>query len=200
MLVPFISTTPFPVAVFGWDWFTPAPKMQTPPELRAGGCMTVDLWAPMTIAYIYAFLIHAHPAFLAPYDLVRWAIRNSTAFTAFLMDFFGHDGGNQLPLWVYGHEPWSPRDASALCAIILTALFSLRALYNFGGKSWIGGEPSPLSSAEKEKMDRALGLDSAGMFTEKALLITSRRESDHWKVKWCSAASKSLDARQEIQE
>jgi hypothetical protein len=162
MLVPFISTTPFPMAIFGWDWFTASPKMQTPPELRAGGWKTVDFWAPVTIAYIYAFLIHAHPAFLAPYDLVRWAIRNSTAFTACLMDTFGSDNGKQLPLWVYGHEPWSPRDATALCAIILTVLFGLRAIYNFGGKPWIGGAASPLSSAEKEKMDRSLGVESTG--------------------------------------
>jgi hypothetical protein len=130
--------------------------------------MTVDFWAPMTIAYLYAFLIKAHPAFLAPYDLMRVAIRHSPAFTALLIKYTGGDE-SKLPAWVYGHESWAPRDATALCAIVLTVFFGLRAIYNFGGKSLSGGVPSPVSTAEKTKMRQALGLKASG--TRQVLML-----------------------------
>lgn len=90
--------------------------------------MMVDVWAPPMIATIYATLIRAHSTFDIPYQALRVAVLR-----------------RPMLVWAVGYESfktrfpsspqaWSPLEARAICAIILTVLFACRALYNFGGE------------------------------------------------------------------
>ena len=58
LLVPFISAVPFAAIVFtGLNFFAAEPKWSTPIELRPGGWMIMDVWAPVVIPAVFLSLI-----------------------------------------------------------------------------------------------------------------------------------------------
>ncbi|KAJ9127810.1 hypothetical protein QFC24_000093 [Naganishia onofrii] len=128
VLAAFINTVPFASLAFACHMFDKDWSFGTPGELRPGGWMMVDVWAPPVIATIYATLIRAHSTFDIPYQALRVAVLR-----------------RPMLVWAVGYETfktrfpsspqaWSPLEARAICAIILTVLFACRALYNFGGE------------------------------------------------------------------
>ncbi|KAF8655805.1 hypothetical protein AX16_002890 [Volvariella volvacea WC 439] len=91
--------------------------VQTPPELRAYGWTTADLWCAPAATALYSLLTHAQP-FWAELHLV-------------IVQILGGATG------VKGIEPVDPEVARALCALLLSGLFFGRTVKNFGGLSLI---------------------------------------------------------------
>lgn len=58
ILVPFILAVPFASLIFSaTSFFCPKPHLSTPMELRPGGWMMVDAWAPVVIPALFLTLI-----------------------------------------------------------------------------------------------------------------------------------------------
>lgn len=58
ILVPFILAVPFASLIFSaTSFFCPQPYLSTPMELRPGGWMMVDAWAPVVIPALFLTLI-----------------------------------------------------------------------------------------------------------------------------------------------
>ncbi|KAF5349509.1 hypothetical protein D9756_009028 [Leucocoprinus leucothites] len=85
--------------------------VQTPPELRAYGWTTVDLWCAPAITGLYAFMTHAQPF---------WADLH-----ALLVEMLGGANAGKAI------EPVDPETARVVCAMILSGLFSSRTVVNF---------------------------------------------------------------------
>ena len=132
VLSAWIMTAPFASATFAFGLLEKEWKFTTPPELKPGGWLAVDFWAPIVIASLYGALTHAHPVFLLPFNLLTSVLPGSgTTIAARSMPF----------------TAWSSLDARAFCAIVLTALFACRSIYNFGG-----APPVPALEAERSKL------------------------------------------------
>ncbi|KAJ3570121.1 hypothetical protein NP233_g4612 [Leucocoprinus birnbaumii] len=85
--------------------------VQTPPELRAYGWTTTDLWCAPAITGLYAFMTHAQPF---------WADLH-----ALLVQMLGGAAAGKAV------EPVDPEVARAICAMILSGLFTTRTVVNF---------------------------------------------------------------------
>ncbi|KAF5344226.1 hypothetical protein D9756_011255 [Leucocoprinus leucothites] len=85
--------------------------VQTPPELRAYGWTTVDLWCAPAITGLYAFMTHAQPFWADLHALLVEMLGGATAGKAI--------------------EPVDPETARIICAMILSGLFSSRTVVNF---------------------------------------------------------------------
>lgn len=132
VLSAWIMTAPFASATFAFGLLEKEWKFTTPPELKPGGWLAVDFWAPIVIASLYGALTHAHPVFLLPFNLLSSVLPGSgTTIAARSMPF----------------TAWSSLDARAFCAIVLTALFACRSIYNFGG-----APPVPALETERSKL------------------------------------------------
>lgn len=58
LLTPFILAVPFPSVIFtGVNWFAASPHLTTPLELRPGGWLMVDFWAPVVVPALFLYLI-----------------------------------------------------------------------------------------------------------------------------------------------
>ncbi|WVQ83305.1 hypothetical protein IAT38_005444 [Cryptococcus sp. DSM 104549] len=58
VLVPFILAVPFASIIFSaTSFFSPKPKLDTPVELKPGGWMMVDAWAPVVVPAVFLSLI-----------------------------------------------------------------------------------------------------------------------------------------------
>ncbi|KAL0947576.1 hypothetical protein HGRIS_013664 [Hohenbuehelia grisea] len=103
--------------------------LRTPPELQAYGWMTTDLWcAPLTTG-LYALLTHAQPFWTDMHTLLV-ELLGSAAGTLTTLDAAG---GKRIVA-----EPLDPATARALCALVLSGLFTTRTVKNFKGEalSW----------------------------------------------------------------
>ena len=83
--------------------------VQTPPELRAYGWSTVDLWCAPAMTGLYALMTHAQPF---------WADLH-----AVLDKILGGAASGQAI---------DPEVARVICAVVLSGLFASRAVVNFG--------------------------------------------------------------------
>ncbi|KAH9483609.1 hypothetical protein JR316_0003079 [Psilocybe cubensis] len=87
-------------------------SVQTPPELKAYGWTTADLWCAPVVTGLYALLTHAQP---------YWAELHSI--------LSGVLGSTSLGEPV---KPLDPETARAVCALLLSGLFFGRTTKNFG--------------------------------------------------------------------
>lgn len=87
-------------------------SVQTPPELKAYGWTTADLWCAPVVTGLYALLTHAQP---------YWAELHSI--------LSGVLGSTSLGEPV---KPLDPETARAVCALLLSGLFFGRTAKNFG--------------------------------------------------------------------
>jgi hypothetical protein len=128
VLAAFINTVPFASLAFACHMFDKEWSFGTPGELQPEGWKMLDFWAPPVIATIYATLVRAHPVFDVPYQTLRLALMRRPSFIRVVgFDMFKE----MFPILPTPHDPL---EARAICAVILTVFFALRALYNFGGE------------------------------------------------------------------
>ncbi|KAI0792553.1 hypothetical protein C8Q75DRAFT_792143 [Abortiporus biennis] len=85
--------------------------LTTPTELLPYGWTTTDLWCAPLITGLYAFLTHAQPFWGNAHGVINTLL-----------------GGGEA-------KPIDPEVARAACAVILSILFSTRAVRNFGSAS-----------------------------------------------------------------
>ncbi|KDQ33972.1 hypothetical protein PLEOSDRAFT_1091707 [Pleurotus ostreatus PC15] len=88
-------------------------SLRTPPELQAYGWTTMDLWCAPTITGLYALLTHAQPF---------WAEVHTV-----LMQLLGGSVDSKQA------EPLDPETARALCAMVLSVMFTSRTVNNSFG-------------------------------------------------------------------
>lgn len=94
-----------------FSFLEPTPlTLTTPAQLQPYGWTTTDLWSAPMITGLYALLTHAQPF---------WAELHIVISTVL--------GGVSDKV-----EPLDPESARALCALILTGIFSTRTAKNFG--------------------------------------------------------------------
>jgi hypothetical protein len=131
---PKIASNPYLMILAGWLIVVPSGALtfslglfdnewsfNCPAELKPGGWKAVDVWVPGLIGWIYGALTKAHPVFTQPLDQLTSLI------------------GLQSQISAKSVVPnWQKDEAKALCAVILTGLFAMRAIYNMGGgKEWL---------------------------------------------------------------
>lgn len=138
----------------------------TPPELLPYGWTSTDLWIAPLVTGLYATLTHAQPFF--------------AHLHALLFSFFSPFG--LAPLSFQYAKPGSPdtegvvvpleaADARAVCVIVLSALFGLRAVRTFGSgiakpplTGLVTDVPMPvLSASEGEELEKELAARVAGV-------------------------------------
>jgi hypothetical protein len=136
----------------------------TPPELLPYGWTATDLWVAPLVTALYATLTHAQPFF--------------THLHAVLFSFFSPLGLAQLlfPTTMLGAEDvvvaLDTNDARAVCVLVLSTLFSLRALRAFSSQvvkpehpraALVTSVPMPaLSASEGKKLEMELAARVAG--------------------------------------
>jgi hypothetical protein len=139
----------------------------TPPELLPYGWTATDLWIAPLVTGLYATLTHAQPFF--------------AHLHALLFSFFSPFG--LAPLSFQYATPGSPdpegvvipleaADARAVCVLVLSALFGLRAVRTFGSGLAKSGSPltglvtdAPmpvLAAIEGEELEKELAARVAG--------------------------------------
>ena len=139
----------------------------TPPELLPYGWTATDLWIAPLVTALYATLTHAQPFF--------------AHLHALLFSFFSPFG--LAPLSFQYATPGSPdsegvvvplqaADARAVCVLVLSALFGLRAVRTFGSgitkpgpplTGMVTNVPMPvLSASEGEELEKELAARVAG--------------------------------------
>jgi len=139
----------------------------TPPELLPYGWASTDLWVAPFVTGLYATLTHAQPffanlhallfSFFSPFGLAQLSSQNGTP-------------GNSNPEGVV--IPLDANDARAVCALVLSALFGLRAQRAFGSGLTTPGPPITrlgtdvpmpvLTDAEGEILEKELAARVAG--------------------------------------
>ncbi|KAI0081450.1 hypothetical protein K474DRAFT_1587777 [Panus rudis PR-1116 ss-1] len=95
--------------------------LTTPTEFLPYGWTTTDLWCAPLITGLYALLTHAQPF---------WADAHTT--------LFGWLQGQGVDALTKQVAPVDPEVARAICAVVLAAMFSTRAVKNFGAGAGIG--------------------------------------------------------------
>jgi hypothetical protein len=151
--------------------------LTTPPELLPYGWTATDLWIAPLVTGLYATLTHAQPFFVHLHAL--------------LFSFFSPLGLAPLSSKSNGSEgtvvPLDVNDARAVCVLVLSALFSLRAVRSFGlgtarpepvRAAFVTSAPmSTLSTSEGEQLEKELAARVAGAGREGHTRIpTSSRE------------------------
>lgn len=126
LLSAWIMVVPSASAAFAFGLFEKEWHLSTPAEMKPDGWKAVDFWAPPVIAWLYGALTHAHPVFLLPYTMMSTVLPEFGADTSKLSSSID---GQTFALF----HPWDKLDARAFCAVVLTVLFALRAIYNSGG-------------------------------------------------------------------
>jgi len=165
LLTAFIAANAGPFLVNTFSLLRPtAMIVTTPPELLPYGWTSTDLWVAPLVTALYATLTHAQPFF--------------THLHALLFSFFSPLGLAQLsyPATTLGAEgvvvPLDANDARAVCAVVLSMLFSLRAVRAFSSEiakpeppraALVTSVPMPvLSTSEGEKLEKELAARVAG--------------------------------------
>jgi hypothetical protein len=136
----------------------------TPPELLPYGWTATDLWVAPLVTALYATLTHAQPFFAQLHRL--------------LFSFFSPLGLAQLsfPATTIGAEgvvvPLDANNARAVCVLVLSTLFSLRAVRAFNSHvakpehrraSLVTTVPMPvISTSESKMLEKELAARVAG--------------------------------------
>ncbi|KAF9009500.1 hypothetical protein BDQ17DRAFT_1397792 [Cyathus striatus] len=89
-------------------------SVQTPPELQAYGWTTADIWCAPAITGLYALLTHAQPFWTDVHSILVELLSGSMA-----------EKGAPV-------EAVDAETARAICALVLSALFTGRTVKNFG--------------------------------------------------------------------
>ena len=130
--------------------------LTTPPELLPYGWTATDLWIAPLATGLYATLTHAQPFFVHLHAL--------------LFSFFSPLG--LAPLSPKGSViegavvPLDTNDARAVCVLVLSALFSLRAVRSFGLGT---AQPEPVRAASVTSVPMSMISTSEGEQLEKEL-------------------------------
>ncbi len=141
----------------------------TPPELLPYGWTTTDLWIAPLVTGLYATLTHAQPffahlhallfSFFSPFGLAPLSFQYATP-------------GSPDPQGVV--VPLEAADARAVCVLVLTALFGLRAARTYGSEIAMPPTPVPppglvanvpmpvLTASEGEELEKELAARVAG--------------------------------------
>ena len=175
----------------------------TPPELLPHGWTATDLWVAPLVTALYATLTHAQPFFAHLHTL--------------LFSFFSPLGLAQLsyPTTTLGAEgvvvPLDANDARAVCVVVLSVLFSLRAVRAFGSETakpepsraaLVTSVPIPvLSRSEGEKLEKELAarVAGAGKGGYTGMTPSPSRESSHepistrWLLNMSSESKKKME-------
>ncbi|KAI0279825.1 hypothetical protein BGY98DRAFT_1095902 [Russula aff. rugulosa BPL654] len=168
LLTAFIVANAGPFFVNIFSLLQPTPMaVITPPELLPYGWTATDLWVAPLVTGLYATLTHAQPFF--------------AHLHALLFSFFSPFG--LAPLSFQYATPGSPdpegvvipleaADARAVCVLVLSALFGLRAVRTFGSgiaksepplTGLVKNVPMPvLSASEGEVLEKELAARVAG--------------------------------------
>lgn len=139
----------------------------TPPELLPYGWTATDLWLAPLVTGLYATLTHAQPffahlhallfSFFSPFGLAPLSSQYTTA-------------GKPIPDGMV--VPLEAADARAVCVLVLSALFGLRAVRAFGFGAAKPGPPLTglvthvprpvLTSSEGKELEKELAARVAG--------------------------------------
>ncbi|KAH9063794.1 hypothetical protein EDB83DRAFT_2383149 [Lactarius deliciosus] len=160
LLTTFVAANAGPFIVNVLSLLRPTPMtLTTPPELLPYGWTATDLWIAPLATGLYATLTHAQPFF--------------ANLHALLFSFFSPLGLAPLSSNVEGAVvPLDANDARAACVLVLSALFSLRAVRSFGvgtpqpepvRAAYVTSAPvSNLSTSEGEHLEKELAARVAG--------------------------------------
>ncbi|KAF6764663.1 hypothetical protein DFP72DRAFT_839726 [Ephemerocybe angulata] len=120
-----------------FSFLNPTPlSVQTPPELKAYGWTTTDLWCAPAGTALYALLTHAQPFWTDLHTLIYEALLGSGATQV----------QGEKPT---GVQPVDPETARAIVAVLLSGLFVGKTAKNFG--LW----PQPVVKAAKKVKAKA---------------------------------------------
>jgi hypothetical protein len=168
LLTAFIAANAGPFFVNLFSLLQPTPMATvTPPELLPYGWTATDLWIAPLVTGLYATLTHAQPffahlhallfSFFSPFGLAPLSFQYATP-------------GNPDPEGVV--VPLEAADARAVCVLVLSALFGLRAVRAFGSgiakpgpplKGLVTDVPMPvLTASEGEELEKELAARVAG--------------------------------------
>ncbi|KAI9446760.1 hypothetical protein H4582DRAFT_1804919 [Lactarius indigo] len=112
LLTAFVAANAGPFVVNVLSLLRPTPMtLTTPPELLPYGWTATDLWIAPLVTGLYATLTHAQPFFAYLHALLFSFFSPSRACSAFVRRLY---------------------NARAACVLVLSALFSLRAVRSFG--------------------------------------------------------------------
>ncbi|KAF8274244.1 hypothetical protein EI94DRAFT_1892846 [Lactarius quietus] len=179
LLTAFVAANAGPFIVNVLSLLRPTPMtLTTPPELLPYGWTATDLWIAPLVTGLYATLTHAQPFF--------------AHLHALLFLFFSPLGLAPLSSKSNGSViegavvPLNADDARAVCVLVLSALFSLRAVRMFGlgtaqsepaGVAYVTSAPmTMLNGSEGEQLERELAARVAGAEKEGYTRTPSSRE------------------------
>ncbi|KAI9456677.1 hypothetical protein BJY52DRAFT_1204713 [Lactarius psammicola] len=128
LLTAFIAANAGPFIVNVLSLLRPTPMtLTTPPELLPYGWTATDLWIAPLVTGLYATLTHAQP-FFAQLHALLFSFFSPLGLAALSPPSLKSNGsvieGAVVPL--------DANDARAVCVLVLSALFSLRAVRSFG--------------------------------------------------------------------
>lgn len=152
----------------------------TPPELLPYGWTATDLWLAPLVTGLYATLTHSQPffahlhallfSFFSPFGLAPLSSQHTTP---------GKPGPDGMVI------PLEAADARAVCVLVLSAFFGLRAVRAFGSvmakpgpplTGLVTNVPMPvLTSSEGKELEKELAARVAG--AGKGGYTSPRRES-----------------------
>ncbi len=141
--------------------------LTTPPELLPYGWTATDLWIAPLVTGLYATLTHAQP-FFAQLHALLFSFFSPLGLAPLSSPSLKSNGsvieGAVVPLDV--------NDARAVCVLVLSALFSLRAVRSFGlgtaqpepaRAAFVTSVPmSMISTSEGEQLEKELAARVAG--------------------------------------
>lgn len=107
--------------------------LSTPPELLPYGWTTTDIWCAPLMTGFFALLTHAQPF---------WA-----ELHAVIAGILGAPDTTKV-------APLDPEVARAVCAVILTTMFTTRAVKNFGGSELPSEKMAKEAEDLKEKKEQ----------------------------------------------
>ena len=155
--------------------------LTTPPELLPYGWSATDIWIAPLVTGLYATLTHAQPFF--------------AHLHALLFLFFSPLGLAPLSSSSNGSViegaviPLNADDARAVCVLVLSALFSLRAVRSFGlgtaqtepaSTAYVTSTPmSMLNASEGEQLEKELAARVAGAGKEGQTRSPSSSRESH---------------------
>jgi hypothetical protein len=139
----------------------------TPPELLPYGWTATDLWIAPLVTGLYATLTHAQPFFAGLHALLfSFFSPLGLAPLSFQYTKLGNSDSEGVVI------PLEAADARAVCVLVLSALFGLRAVRAFGSgiaqpgpplTGLVTDVPRPvLTASEGEELEKELAARVAG--------------------------------------
>ncbi|KAI0303530.1 hypothetical protein B0F90DRAFT_1809705 [Multifurca ochricompacta] len=138
LLTAFIAANAGPLFVNTFSLLRPTPMtFMTPPELLPYGWTATDLWVAPLVTGLYATLTHAQP-FWAHLHALLFSFFSPLGLAPLSFPSAKPDAGVVEGVVV----PLNANDARAVCVLVLSTLFSLRAVRSFSSVV-ANFEPSP---------------------------------------------------------